>query len=129
MNRKIEAIDGQIGRSVDADERAAAAREFLEVDDALLADAAHVLRWGGVLGPPLEDAPDAERGQDNAIVSIAQAAGADLGIMDRRILKLEVIEHEARPTLVHAGGPGLIERRPRLNGRRERRLHLFFDSR
>ena len=59
-------------------------------------------------------------GQDDRVERGGELAGADGLVVEGLRLEAVLLEHEARPALVHRGGPGLVEAHARRGQRLDR---------
>ena len=109
LHRQREPIDRKIARVAHHHQRAAGRDERLQRVHAVLTDAAPVLRPRRRRLAARQDAGRLLVGEDDGVEPIAQRAGLDVRVVERRVRELVLFEHPARPALVHAGGPGLID--------------------
>ena len=79
----------------------------------LVADAARVLRLGRVACVTVAQLAGRHGREHDAVETVAKRARADLGVVQRRVGELELLEHEPRPAFVHGRRPGLIDSQAR----------------
>ena len=126
LDRQLELIDGEVAAAIEADERAAGADELVDRAHARLVGRGQVLgrrlasacrpecaagartrrppavrqRRGRRVPPSLEHTRVV--GEHQHVDLVAQRSGLHVGAGDARVLELVLIEHPARPALVHA---------------------------
>src|SRR5260221_11728621 len=115
-HRNRQLLDREIARFAHRDERSALGDELFEVVDAGLADAAAILGANGRRVEAVDDPARILIGDDDRVELLAQLAVANLRVVDGRQVEFVLLEHPARPALVH------IAARPRLIHGAARRL-------
>jgi hypothetical protein len=86
MHRDRQVFDGQVARVAHGDERAAVRHELLQLLHAGVADAAAI--FGLIAGVGCDDVARVLIGDDDRVELLAELAGADVGVVDRRQVEL-----------------------------------------
>ena len=109
LDGEVEGLDGEEAGVFEANERPAAFDELPDRRDSLRAEAADVGRFGLARPIAVADCLREDRRQDDRPEPLDEVPGTKVGVVDRRILEVELFEDEPGPPLVHVWNPGLVK--------------------